>query len=419
MVALTISAACGGGPGVATQALPSLGGPAGSTGTVADLRKELLAFAHRAMGELARASEAALLVDSTATTRAFVHALQADVASASLALAVEPDAESAIKDLMVTISTRRSHLTEAAPKAVTPATLSSLGSSLEGLENDIWQVGSQFFAPAELQALEARVELWERADMDKAPSGVVRVADLPGSGGPGMGKGLFAPLDEATRQLESSVMLGERFLFLAERLPVISLWQAEAMTWEILASPESQRALSGFTVISSTLERMALAVDSFPMLLDDQREHFLSAFDEREATVRNLLDQASLTMGDAGVLAESGERVAALSTEAAAGLNETLTTAERLVKTLRDANAPGGAMSFDIEEYTGALDDFRASTEALNAALQKAEGLAGTPRSAIDHAAWRAAQLMLLFFALLAAYRFGPALLAGRRTTDA
>ena len=188
------------------------------------------------------------------------------------------------------------------------------------------------------------------------------------------------------------------------------------MTWEIMAAPESRQALDGLTLMSSTMERLALRVDSLPTMLDDQREAFLSAFDEREEGMRALLDEAGRTMRDASALTESGERVAALSTEAAASLNETLTTAVHLIETLRDANAPGGAMSFEIEEYTEAISDFRGATEALNAALGKADGLAGTPRDIIDHAAWRAAQLIVLLFVLLAAYRFGPALT--KRRTD-
>jgi hypothetical protein len=49
--------------------------------------------------------------------------------------------------------------------------------------------------------------------------------------------------------------------------------------------------------------------------------------------------------------------------------------------------------------------------------LERAEGLAGTPREVIDHAAWRAAQLLVLLFVLLAAYKLTP-MLARRRSTS-
>lgn len=420
IVGLLVCTACGGGPGVETQALPVSGIGAGSSLDVDDLRQELLSFADRAMGEMARVADAAMAVDSTATTRAFVRALQADVAAASLALSVEPDPEAAVQDLIVTLSTRRRSLRAGAPEGVDPAAIDLLERSVAGLEQGVWGVARQFFPPAELSALESRLDLWQTSQGDKAASaGVVRVADLPGAGGPGMGKGLFSPLTDATRQLESSVLLGERFLFLAERLPVVTMWQAEALTWEILAAPESRQALNGLAVMSSTLEKLALTADSLPALFDGQRAQLLADFDDREGALRDLLDQAGATMSEAEMLASSGERVAELSTEAAAGLSEALVAAERLVKSLRDANAPGGAMSFEIDRYGEALDDFRASAEALNEALAKAEGLAGTPRSTIDHAALRVGQLMLLFFALLAAYRFGPALLTKKKEAGA
>lgn len=418
--AILVMSGCGGSSGAPVRPLlrgNPLGGQVDGTLTVADLRQELLAFADRAMGEMVRASGAALEADSAPATRAFVKSLQADVASTSLALAVEQDPEQALQDLMVSIAAHRGFVDGAAPDAMNPEARAALESSLEFLERSIWEVGEQVYPPAELTALRARLDRWQKAGGENQPPGVVRVADLPADPTThgAMVKGLFAPLDEATRQLEESRLLGERFLFLAERLPVISLWQAEAMTWEIMAAPESRRALDGLTLMSSTLERLALRVDSLPTMLDDQREAFLSAFDEREEGMRTLLDEAGRTMRDASALTESGERVAALSTEAAASLNETLTTAERLIKSLRDADAPGGAMSFEIEEYTAAISDFRAATEALNAALETADGLSHAPRDIIDHAAWRAAQLIVLLFVLLATYRFGPAL-AKRRT---
>ena len=416
--ALVALAGCGGAPGVSTQPLQARMPPVGEsteTLTVGDLRQELLAFADRAMGEMARASGIALAADSAPATRAYVRSLQADVASTSVALAVEPDPEQALLDLMVTIAAHGESVGEGAPGAMRPEARATLEGSLDLLEGSIWDLGERVYPAPEITGLRARLETWRAAAGEKRPSGVVRVAHLPPAAGPAMSKGLLAPLDEANRQIEESRLLGERFLFLAERLPVISLWQAEAMTLDLMASPESRQMLDGLTLMSETLEQLVLRVDSIPTLLDEQRQAFLSAFDEREGRMRALLDEAGVVMRDAGALAESGERVAALSTEAAAGLDETLVSAERLVMLLRDADAPGGAMSFDIEKYAAALHDFRAATETLGSTLERAEGMAGAPRDVIDHAAWRGAQLIMLTFLLLAAYRFGPALVKRRR----
>lgn len=181
-----------------------------------------------------------------------------------------------------------------------------------------------------------------------------------------------------------------------------------------MASPESRQTLDGLTLIATTMEQLAVRVDSLPMLLDSQREAFLSAFDARGAEMEGLLAGTGTVLRDAAPLIESGERVAGLSRDAAASLNQTLVAAERMIAALRDTQAPGGAMSFEVAEYSALLADFRAAAESLDGALQKAEGLAASPREVIDHAARRGAQLMLLLFTLVAVYRVGVAALRRR-----
>lgn len=401
---------CGGGAGTPAE-------PLRPTGYQAEgLRQELLAYADRVMGQVTRMSHMVLAADSTPAGRAWVQALQADVASTGIVLAVEPDVEGALQDLMVSLAARRSAAAASAPEDVSPATKAVIQAALDTLAADIWRVGEGYYSPEELTALRGRVDAWAKGPGARSATGVVRAADLPAGAGPALGKGLFAPLDEANRQLQETRFLGERALFLAERLPVVSLWHAEAMTWEILAAPDAQRALADFSRLSTSVERLSAEVDRMPALLTEQREAVLAAFDEREGTLRALLDEAGVVVRDVDALTESGERVATLTKDATASLDATLATAERLVATLRDAEAPGGAMSLEVASYEAALGDFRAATEALNEALAKAEGMAGTPRDVIDHAAWRAAQLLVLLFVLLAAYRWAPRLM--RRRSD-
>jgi hypothetical protein len=388
-------------------AVPADAGPM----TVGELRQRLMAFADLAMGEMARASVTALASDSTPSTRAFVQLLQAQVAATSLALAVEPDPEAALQDLMVSIAAERTTLGLRSTPPLDPAARAVLDTTLGRLEAEIWSIGNGTYAPAELAGLRARLKTWQDGGSATSPTGVVRVADLPADGRPAMSKGLFAPLDEANRQLEESRLLGERFLFLAERLPVITLWQAEAVTWEVLAAPESRSTLEGIALMSTTLERLALRVDSLPALLDGQREAFLAAFDARESSARTLMSDAGAMMADAGALIEGGQ-------QATASLAAALASAERTVAALRDGSAPGGAASFDIAAYEAALRDFRAAAESLDGALTRAEGLASAPRDLIDHAAWRVAQLLVLLFVLLAAYTLGSALVRRRASNS-
>jgi hypothetical protein len=406
---LLVVGACAPPPSAIDQAISPVLLPVRAPGgpmTVGELRQRLMAFADLAMGEMARASAAVLATDSTPATRAFTQVLQAQVAATSLTLAVEPDPEAALQDLMVSVAAERASLGTLRADPPGPAAMAILDTTLGRLESEVWSIGEGTYPPSEIAGLRARLKSWE-STAGSSPAGVVRVADLPADASPQMSKGLFAPLDEANRQLEESRLLGERFLFLAERLPVITLWHAEAVTWEVLASPESRRTLAGLEVMSTTLERLALRVDSLPALLDAQREAVFAAFDAREATARTLMADAGALVAEAGPLIEGGQA-------ATASLAAALASAERTVAALRDPSAPGGAAAFDIASYESALADFRAATEALSASLTRAEGLAGAPRDVIDHAFWRAAQLLVLLFVLLAVYKLVP-VLARRR----
>jgi len=400
-------------PSGATQ-LPGGSVPTGQQ-SADQVRLKLLAFADLSMGEMERLGIAVDATEPTPASRAFVQGVRADVASTTLALALEPDPESALQDLMVSMAAKGVATKSKAAPTVDASTVDDVQASLTLLEKEIWEIGSGLYSAAELERLRQQVAQWWNESPGKAAVGVVRIGDLPDGGEDRLTKGLFAPLNEANRQIEETRLLGERFLFLAERLPTVAIWQAEAAAWGAMAAPEAREALDGLTLIASTMETLGLRVDSLPMLLDSQREAFLSAFDEREDAMNGLLGEAGTVVRDASPLVASGERIVEMSPEVMASVSRTLEVMQELVAALRDPDAPGGGVSLDVAEYAALVGDVRAATEALSEALTHADALAETPQAVIDHATWRAVQLMLLFFALLVAYRYGiPALRRGR-----
>lgn len=405
----SMSATLVGSPGLADERTSSVQVTAGA------LRTELLAFADLSIGEMEGLGMASGSTNPSPDERAFLQSLRADVASTVVALALEPDPEAALQDLMVSMAAKRIATAGSFPEGVSTNTQSAIASSMTRLEKEIWDVGGLVYSGAELAALRARVGQWWSGS-ERSSLGVIRVRELPTVDGPRMTKGLFAPINETNRQIEESRLLGERFLFLVERLPAIAVWQAEAAAWRAMATPESRGALESLTLMATTLEQLAERVDSLPALMDDQREAFLSAFDAREETLSSLLFEARTAMADAAPLLESGELIAGLSNEAVERLSRTLEATERLIATLRDASAPGGAVSLDVRDYAVVIGDIRATSEALSEALERADALSELPQALVDHAAWRAAQLILLLFVLLVVYRFGIPML--QRTHD-
>jgi hypothetical protein len=417
--ALFSLAACGTHQGVAARPVAPVEGleRRGSTSaglgdagtlTVGRLQSLLMAHADRAIAGMARAGAAARAADSSAAIRFATQQVQTDVAMAAVALAVEPEPDRALLDLMVsTAAQRRAIGSTGSAKALGGPARDAMATEIAALEGEVWRIGAQVYAPAELDLLRARVDRWAAAWNGESFPGIVRLADLPEGGQQTASKGLLAPLDEANRQIEQTRMLGERFLFLAERLPVLSRWQAEAMAWQAMNTPESRQALDGLTLISGTMARLSRQVDSMPAAM-------LAAFDARQHALQGTLRDATALTADGKELAASGERVMSLSKETAATLGETIRAADRLLASLRDAKAPGGPVSLDINQYLKAATELRGAAEALNSALANGGTAAGASRGWVDHAAWRAAQLIILVFMLLLGYRWAAPRLAPR-----
>jgi hypothetical protein len=408
-------AGCGTRAGVATrpvQPLDDLKQGEGATGigparpmTIGQLRVLLMAHADRTIAALERVGGPGRTPDSAPEARLALQLWRTSVASAAVGLAVEPDAGAALLDLMV--STAVQH--QVASRAVFPgAGGEALVAALAELEQSAWAIGARVH-PAEQRAqLRSRAEHFAQSAELGPTQGLVRLADLPPAPGPALAgaKGLFAPLDEANRQIEETRLLGERLLFLTERLPLLSRWQAETFTAGALGTPESRQALAGLSLMASGVARMGTQVESLPVILDRQRQSLLADLDAREGTLRQLLREASRLAEQGRAAAESGERVMALSDRTAASLGRTILAVNQLLAALRDSTAPGGAVDLNVAHYAATVGDLRAALEALNSALGHGDGIAGGSRSLVDHLAWRAAQLILLLFALLLGYRF-------------
>lgn len=416
-------AGCGTRQGVGTrpvQPLEDLKQGDGSTGlgaggpmTLGQLRAQLMAHADRAIAAMDRLAEAMPTMDASPESRLTLQLWRSGVATTAVALAVEPDANVALLDLLVSTAVQR----QAAVQSELPdSTRGTLLIALGRLEDHAWAIGARIHSSVQLDQLRDRATAFAASARPGPAYTMVRMADLPSGAGPPLAsaKGLFAPIDEANRQIEETRLLGERLLFLTERLPLLSRWQAEALAWGALSAPESRQALTGLSVMASSVERISRQVESLPGLLDRQRTSLLTDLDARENTMRRLLTDASHLAEQGRAVAESGERLMTLSARTAASLNQTVLAVNQLVATLRDSTAPGGAVDLNVSHYASTIGDLRAALEALNGALSNGETLTGGGRALVDHAAWRAAQLALLLFLLLLGYKWVSARMPGR-----
>jgi hypothetical protein len=188
------------------------------------------------------------------------------------------------------------------------------------------------------------------------------------------------------------------------------------------------RAISNFNV---TAEQFSLIVSQLPGQLRAEMELLLYDVEDRETVVRSVAAMEAMSAS-----AESASRsIEALPAELQKSLadsqgalqeaNRALLTAKEVLVPLtqvtdnlklasdawgtvlaRDPNEPP-SRPFDIEEWQSAAAQIGTSAEQLRALAVEINTLTGGTQldAAVDHAAWRAAQLVGLFFGLLLVYR--------------
>ena len=380
------------------------GSAQGGAPSAEELRRALLLLGDVALSEMDRLGGFTRPVEADPETRAFIGAVRADLGTTATVLAVEPDAEAALEALLVSTAAKRLAAASPEGETIAPEARAAVLQSLTRVEKTVWDEASRWYAPAELDELRRDVARWWSDAPDRSAAGVIRPSDVA-DGDAVLSKGLFSPIREANQQLVEARQLGERFLFVVERLPTISVWQAEAAAWNAAMTPETRRALSDLSVMVAAMESLAADVERMPLVVAEEREAFLAAFDGRTESMGGLIGETRAAMVDAEPLVASGVELATLADATSSNLAESLATMERLLDVLRDESAPGGAVSLDVESYAAVVADLNRLSESLNGSLAQIEGLSGTPTAVIDRAAWRAAQLLLLAFFLMLAYR--------------
>jgi hypothetical protein len=293
------------------------------------------------------------------------------------------------------------------------------------------QVGMRAMNGAQLAMIEQSVRNWRQENPDVDIVALVRFREftltpkgrsLLASVGGGLGWTLgtispFSQVGRAGRSVESTRELGERALFLTQRLPLLVNWQVDAIVTGTLAKPEVDRAVGGFLEASGALARVAATLERItgPEGAAELGENL------REA-------RAALAEGKEAAAAVGG--VVRASEALSADLRETMRVAG-LPAEPRPEGAPP-AKPFDVAEVGPAADRLAASLRDADALVREVRGLATSPElerriaevrgiaaeaqggaaGLVELVFRRAVALLAILFALLFVYRGASRLLA-------
>jgi hypothetical protein len=231
----------------------------------------------------------------------------------------------------------------------------------------------------------------------------------PKTGGTDRFSGLFnmlgldplSSLDPAVREISQSRELAERTIYYAQRVPNLLDMQIERLTFEFATMPEVTRLLANADQVAGAASTSARVVGELPSLLPR----------EREAAIRQLMDAVTVETAHTRELVGGLRAALEAGTATSNSLDATIHSFDQLVARLQkpttaDGHAqPSPGRPFDITEYTTAaaevsrtaaqLESLIGSVDRGTPALAQASDRAVlTLRGVVDHAYWRAAQLL-------------------------
>ncbi len=356
-------------------------------------------------------------------------------ASSAYSIAATPNPEVALLDLAVLVTVEREIIVRGDMHDAFGDLVNILTNAYDKVDSDVWGLVSRVFTPQQTEELTDAIERWLTANPDLKDASFIRVEEfaklrsestLSRVGQPG-GLSMLAPINEATRAADDIRQLGERALFLTQRLPQVIRWQAELLVGDALGDPRSLAALGNVKGVGDGVSRLAATLEELPAEVQRERRETIRAVrdtvaaerdaaialvDERTATLSQLLREARGALADADGLSA---RLTAAAESARLSLDAVERLAGRFVAAEPDPTDRGAPTA---KAYLASIDALATAADRLSESLAASERLLASNDMArhtqtistaaearINQVTRSVVIVIASFFACLAAYR--------------
>jgi hypothetical protein len=401
-------------------ALPGLGGPARGL-SEEELADELLAFASGFAGLVGTAAEeiSNRSDDPVMRRRALLFGLRLDPAVRDAAFLPNPRA-GYLRVLTIVVMLRH-YLTTGDGRDLFGASQPIAVSVAETLEADAYALGSRFLTAAELAEVRREVVglaerfpirgtqfslMSARGAVEEAPTrgALHEVISLP-----------LAPfralqgVDTGAAAVRDFNQTARRFATIVASLPAELRGEIQLVLLDADELRAVREGIGAFELAAASGERASLAMERLPEELRATLDH----------EVRALLEESQQPIAQAAQAVEKAAEMSAPLRETATQLREA-SALWREILGARDATPRGpDERPFDVREWEATARAIGTSATELRELAVELERLRGSLQGsslspALDGLFWRAVALLVVFFALLLAYRVLAARVAAR-----
>jgi hypothetical protein len=236
-----------------------------------ELQAQLMSFADRMAVTLSGVWEPVEFGDTTPELRSMAHSLWFYPSVAASGIATAPDSEAGLLDMVVMVTLLRMTIEDYWVPQVFGEQAPGAIAAYQTLEADIWGVANEALTPQQAQELHALIQRWRAANPDQhnvtyyrfsAFARKGRRSSFPDEGQPG---GLLAKVSEVTRAADETLLLTERALYKADRMPIFAAAQAKQMFYDLMRTREFKQIMFDTGELPELGERFAVLAETLPL----------------------------------------------------------------------------------------------------------------------------------------------------------
>jgi hypothetical protein len=291
----------------------------------------------------------------------------------------------------------------------------------EDLERSIQQIGARFLSKDELARVTQEVDAFSLQHPMRGEFVVDTVesfSDATKVGGPfgwlvGIPLAPFTALrgvDSGAQAIREFNQTALRFTQVAATLPTFLRWNLELLAFDLETHHTVESGLAAFESMAQSAQQISVLASSLPSDLGREASQLVSQVNASQGELRQTLEAARTALSEASGTAKSFEPVATALDRATEQLKQAGTAWTAMVSVVRGPSDIGAGKSegrpFDIQDYERTAAQINQAAIQLRGLVSETQAASDdVTRRFVDHVAWRAFQLVVVFFALLFVYR--------------
>jgi len=347
------------------------------TAQLSKLQSVMFSYADKYMSAIAQVALFAQKRDPTnPELRLRMHSLKLLVTATVQGLAVSPNPESTLLDMMVYATLNRIAAEEDWSRKLYGDAVESMIPVMQVLEKEIWDIASGYLTEKEITEVRKLIHTWKLENPDLKVVSFIRFSDFASmrSKSPLVEKarksGFLVDTSDAVKAVDQALLLSERVLHYSQRLPYIIEWQVERVFYQLAVEPEIRQSLAQSQDITRSLNRFADSMEKLPGQIVAERQASIEQLAGALATERSsaILELADVLATERHAAIEEVSQLISLERVA---LLEELDAREKmlsgLVSEARAGLADADKLAIDLEKTTNAVNEVLLNADKLMA----------------------------------------------------